>query len=65
MGGYTEIKRTGKRTIFTKTQIVIYHLGRYRIVRKIYWKYFHIYLWGLSNFKADKAHLWKMFKKIK
>ncbi len=57
---YTEIKRTDGRTIFTLFQILIYALGRFKVIRKLYWMHFHTYLWGSDNFTREKVNQWKM-----
>jgi len=59
MNNYTEIRRTDGRTIFTKPQIVIYFLGRFKTVRKLYWRFFSTYLWGHDNFVSERVDLWK------
>jgi len=52
MGNYTEILGS-RKYILSKTQRVIYHLGRMKIVRHLYWKWTQKYLWGIMNFIAD------------
>jgi len=52
MGSYTEIIGKGS-VIYSRPQKIIYRFGKYKIVRKLYWRYFRTYLWGIENFRAD------------